>query len=87
MKPLLTPEEMAAADADAIAAGTPASVLMERAGRHVAAAAIRAAGGRYGKRAVVVCGKGNNGGDGFVAARVLAGAGLRVRCLAVIDVT
>jgi ADP-dependent NAD(P)H-hydrate dehydratase / NAD(P)H-hydrate epimerase len=81
MRPLLTPEEMARADRASIEAGTPQEVLMERAGQAVAAAAIRLAGGRYGKRAVVVCGKGNNGGDGFVAARILAREGLRVRCL------
>lgn len=72
MLPLLTPEEMAAADAATISSGVPAEVLMERAGRAVARAAIRLMGGRYGKRVVIVCGKGNNGGDGFVAARVLA---------------
>ena len=73
---------MAAADAEAIESGTPAAVLMERAGRAVARAAIRVAGGRYGRSAVVVCGKGKNGGDGFVAARVLAGEGMSVRCVA-----
>ena len=50
---------------------------MERAGRAVARAAIDLLGGAYGRRAVVVCGKGNNGGDGFVAARHLARAGVR----------
>jgi len=76
---------MAAADAAAISSGVPAAVLMDRAGRAVARAVIRAAGGRYGRRVAVVCGKGNNGGDGFVAARVLAGAGLGVRCLMIGD--
>src|SRR5437899_2837198 len=51
---------------------------MERAGRAVARAAIDLVGGVYGRRAVVVCGKGNNGGDGLVAARHLVGSGLRV---------
>ena len=60
------------------AAGTPAAVLMERAGAGVARACLDQLGGAYGRRAVVVCGKGNNGGDGLVAARHLARAGVRV---------
>jgi NAD(P)H-hydrate epimerase len=82
---LVTPDEMQRADALTIEAGTPASVLMDRAGRAVARTAIRVAGGRYGKRALVVCGKGNNGGDGFVVARVLANEGLTVRCVTLFD--
>ena len=77
---------MAAADRAAVDSGIPQATLMERAGRAVARAVIRLAGGRYGKRVAVVCGKGNNGGDGFVAARVLRREGLAVRCLAVGDV-
>ena len=72
---------MRAAEESAISSGTDAVTLMERAGRAVARAAVRAAGGRYGRRAAVVCGKGNNGGDGFVCARVLAGEGMSVSCL------
>ncbi len=78
MRPVLTPAEMADADRRAIAAGTPVSVLMERAGRAVAWTVRRRCGGMYGKRVVIVCGKGNNGGDGLVAARVLRGWGARV---------
>jgi ADP-dependent NAD(P)H-hydrate dehydratase / NAD(P)H-hydrate epimerase len=85
MRPLLTPEQMGRADAATIASGTPGEVLMERAGRAVARSALRVTGGRYGRRAVIVCGKGNNGGDGFVAARVLRSEGLGVRCLFVGD--
>jgi hydroxyethylthiazole kinase-like uncharacterized protein yjeF len=85
MRPLLTPEQMGRADAATIAAGTPGAVLMERAGRAVARATIGVAGGRYGRRAAIVCGKGNNGGDGFVAARVLRREGIGVRCLFVGD--
>jgi len=87
VRPLVTPDEMAAADRAVVEAGTPVEVLMERAGRAAARAAIEMMGGRYGKRVVVVCGKGSNGGDGSVAARVLASEGVSVRCLFVVDET
>ena len=61
MLPVLTPEEMAAIDA---AAPEPVEVLIERAGAAVARAALRLLGGTYGRRVVVVAGKGNNGADG-----------------------
>lgn len=85
MRPLVTPEEMAAADKAAIGSGTPVEVLMERAGRAVARTAIRMLEGRYGKKIIVVCGKGNNGGDGYAAARILRREGVAVRCMAVAD--
>jgi ADP-dependent NAD(P)H-hydrate dehydratase / NAD(P)H-hydrate epimerase len=85
MRPLLTPAEMGEADRRTIAAGTPVDVLIERAGRAVARAARRVAGGAYGRRAVVVCGKGNNGGDGLVAARALRAWGVRVDVFALAD--
>jgi NAD(P)H-hydrate epimerase len=69
---------MRRADEAAISSGTSASVLMERAGRVLAREAIELAGGRYGRRVLVLCGKGNNGGDGLVAARVLEAEGLSV---------
>lgn len=69
---LLTPREMAAADQAAMLAGHAGVVLMENAG----AAVARAVRARWTERPVVVlCGPGNNGGDGFVAARYLAAAG------------
>src|SRR5947208_13562056 len=77
MDPVLTPEAMTTADQRAIAAGTPVEVLMDRAGRAVAWAVRRALPGTYGRRVVLVCGKGNNGGDGLVAARVLSSWGVR----------
>src|SRR5262245_61559384 len=72
---------MGDADRRTIAAGTPVEVLMDRAGRAVAWQARRMLGGTYGKRVAIVCGKGNNGGDGLVAARVLRGWGVRVDVL------
>lgn len=78
MKPVLTPREAAELDRETQARGVTAIDLMERAGRAVARAAVEVAGGVYGSRAVVVCGSGNNGGDGLVAARHLARLGVRV---------
>jgi NAD(P)H-hydrate epimerase len=76
---------MGAADARAIAGGTPVEVLMDRAGRAVAWTVRRSLRGTYGRRVVVVCGKGNNGGDGLVAARVLEGWGVRANVHALAD--
>ncbi|MDP9232951.1 MAG: NAD(P)H-hydrate epimerase, partial [Actinomycetota bacterium] len=85
MRPIVSAEEMRAADAAAIGAGTPAESLMERAGTAVARAALRLTGKRYGAKVVIVCGPGNNGGDGYVAARVLRDQGASVVCLTVAD--
>ena len=73
---LLTPAEMGDADHMTIAAGTPGIVLMEAAGRAVADEAARVTRSRG--RIAVLCGPGNNGGDGFVAARLLAVRGYAV---------
>ncbi len=75
MTELLTTAEMSEADRLTIAGGTPGIALMESAGIAVADAV-----GRYPPgRVVVVAGPGNNGGDGFVAARHLAARGYSVR--------
>lgn len=74
---LLTPAEMGQADALTIAGGTPGAQLMENAGFAVADAIC--ARFSQGTRAVVLCGMGNNGGDGFVIARVLKQRGFIVR--------
>ena len=66
------PTEMAALDRAAVQGGTPSLDLMERAGRFVAEQARDLLGLCAGKRISVVAAKGNNGGDGFVAARYLA---------------
>jgi hydroxyethylthiazole kinase-like uncharacterized protein yjeF len=73
---LLTVAAMRQVDAAAIEGGTPGLVLMEAAGAAVAARARARlpAGGRI----LILCGPGNNGGDGFVAARLLAQAGYAV---------
>ena len=69
---LLTPAEMVRADAAALVAGMRTETLMEAAGRAVARA-IRA---RFRPcRTLVLAGPGNNGGDGYVAARYLEQAG------------
>lgn len=76
MRPVYTAAQMGAIDA---AAGEPEEVLIERAGAAVARTAVQMLGGAYGRRVVVIAGKGNNGADGRVAARRLSGRGMRVR--------
>jgi hydroxyethylthiazole kinase-like uncharacterized protein yjeF len=75
---ILTPNEMAEADRRTIEAGTPGIDLMERAGAAVARVAAEVAS-NTGRRIAIVCGPGNNGGDGFVAARLLVEQGFDVR--------
>jgi NAD(P)H-hydrate epimerase len=79
--PILTPEEMAEVDR---AAPEPVEVLIERAGAAVARAAMDLLGGTYGRRVVVIAGKGNNGNDGRAAAERLRRRGVRV---VVVDAT
>lgn len=78
MIPVVTPEEMGAIDA---AAPEPVEVLVDRAGAAVARAALDILGGAYGRRVVVVAGKGNNGADGRSAAARLRRRGVRVTVL------
>ena len=73
---LLTVAETRRADAAAIAAGTSGLALMRRAGAAVARRAAALAG--EGARVLVLCGPGNNGGDGLVAAALLADRGFAV---------
>jgi hydroxyethylthiazole kinase-like uncharacterized protein yjeF len=81
---LLGAAEMAAVDQAAIAAGISGLTLMERAGRAVADAVTRRT--RAAASVLVLCGPGNNGGDGFVAARILRERGLAVTVALTCDV-
>lgn len=82
--PILTSAAMRAAEAACAAQGTPLSELMERAGAAVADTAWRMAAGAP---VLILCGPGNNGGDGYVAARLLAGRGAAVRVAALAEPT
>ena len=79
---ILTAAEMRAAEEAAIAAGTPVETLMERAGMAAAEAIWRFAGPLP---ALVLCGPGNNGGDGYVIARELRARGVAVRVAALAE--
>src|SRR5262249_21938454 len=83
MLPLLTAAETRAAEAEAERRGLPASILMENAGGAVAEAALELCAPKA--RFLVVAGPGNNGGDGYVAARKLHAAGRQVDVWRVAD--
>ncbi|MBI4531573.1 MAG: NAD(P)H-hydrate dehydratase [Candidatus Latescibacteria bacterium] len=77
---VVTGTQMAAIDRETIEGGILGEVLMERAGKGVAEAVLNdVLKGRKDVRVVVLCGKGNNGGDGFVVARILSQKGVDVR--------
>jgi len=76
---ILTAAETRAAEERAVAAGCSIEALMERAGAAVAGAILRFAGP---VETLILCGPGNNGGDGYVAARLLREQGVKVRVAA-----
>jgi hydroxyethylthiazole kinase-like uncharacterized protein yjeF len=78
-EPVLTVEQMRAAERAAVDAGTSEWELMQRAGRGAALWVMRAAAGRG---VTVLCGPGNNGGDGYVIAQCLHRAGYAVDVVA-----
>src|SRR6476661_10101236 len=82
MRPILTAAKMRAAEEAAIRGGTSVEQLMERAGAALAEAAYRFAGPLP---ALILCGPGNNGGDGYVAARHLSERGVKVRVAALTE--
>lgn len=81
-RPILTAEAMRTAEQAAIDGGVSVQTLMERAGAGLAKAAYRFAGP---VPTLILCGPGNNGGDGYVAARHLAERGVKVRIAALSD--
>ena len=79
---ILTAAAMRRVDARAIGElGTPGATLMDSAGRGVADALLEEIPGLAARRVVVFCGKGNNGGDGLVAACHLVRAGVSARAV------
>jgi ADP-dependent NAD(P)H-hydrate dehydratase / NAD(P)H-hydrate epimerase len=81
---VVTAEQMREADRLTIERGTPGPVLMERAGERVVETMKREFSPLKKQRVVIFCGKGNNGGDGLVVARLLEG---RVKSLQVVQAT
>jgi ADP-dependent NAD(P)H-hydrate dehydratase / NAD(P)H-hydrate epimerase len=84
MIPVVIVAEMRAIDEEAHAT-VAHDVLVDRAGTAVAAAALRLLGGAYGRRVVVVAGKGSNGADGRIAASRLRRRGARVELVEASD--
>lgn len=85
MIPVLTAEDVRRQDAACEARGISTATLMGNAGVAVARAARELLGGTYGRRVAIVCGKGNNAGDGLVAGRWLTAWGAHVTAVMVLD--
>jgi len=81
VRPVILPSEAARLDQDST---VPIDVLMERAGRAVGLAAVGMGAG-YGAKITVLAGPGNNGGDGYVAARLLRERGVGVEILSLAE--
>jgi hydroxyethylthiazole kinase-like uncharacterized protein yjeF len=82
VRPILTADRMRAAEQAAVDDGTSVEQLMERAGAGLAEAVFGFAGPL---QTLILCGPGNNGGDGYVAARHLAERGVQVRVAALTE--
>ena len=80
-----TAKQMALIDAETIAAGTPGIELMERAGQAMTELLLGFLGEIETGSILIICGKGNNGGDGLVMARLLWEAGHQVEVMMLAD--
>lgn len=86
MQKILTSAQMRAADKYTIEElGVPSSVLMERAGAAIAGEAEKELVHMGGSRVLAVCGGGNNGGDGYCAARILSEHGFHADVFALCE--
>jgi NAD(P)H-hydrate epimerase len=77
----ITPEQMSMMEKEAIKRGISVEEMMENAGREVALFIEKKFGSLKGKKILVFCGTGNNGGDGLVAARYMAEKGAKVKAV------
>jgi hydroxyethylthiazole kinase-like uncharacterized protein yjeF len=85
MARIVTVEQMRAIESEADRRGVSYDAMMDRAGKAVYDQAVRRSGPAAGKRVVVLCGGGNNGGDGLVAAVHFARAGSTVRVFLAVE--
>ena len=79
---ILTTSQMARADSLAIAGGVPSMTLMENAAAAITRTTNQILQKSSGRRVLVLCGPGNNGGDGYVAARLLRNSRIKVKVAA-----
>lgn len=83
MRYCLTNAQMRMCDESTIKGGVSSETLMTRAGEAIADEVVKLIGKNNERSVTIVCGTGNNGGDGYVCARVLSGRGIRVKVFAI----